>query len=345
MANRSKTSYEGLKINSINRSEFDDSLLRHNQRIDNRLNTEIQAVEKAERVVVKTIDQETQWFRQQLPTASSSRVKRPVLMEPGSSCSGTSGGAVVKDNSIAPNLVPDFMYRGKTFASYPSAPPSSAETANIKRPQHSTKDDGDLPETTTRESPQNNKETGLSQDREKSELLLSKSRPSRQRETKRSLEPFRPFQHKLNETVKAPTSNNHLYLTAHSVNSPTTSPSTAAVPFKSAVSRPGRAKHSGLSAVSRPHEAHTDLIVTSLSSSLHPAHRSTVRSHSHDGPDEAVTTPSFTEAEYKRSGRRRSGNLWDSLSIPKNTSTTRSIRSRLTREFTQVSTPRRSGRP
>nr|KAG5701301.1 hypothetical protein BaRGS_020663 [Batillaria attramentaria] len=95
----------------MNRSEFDDGLLRNNQRFDNRLQQEIQAVEKAQRIIAKGLDKESQFFRQRASVSSMTPTNTPrgAVKKNSFSEFGSYSGNEFPSNT---RLIPDYQYQG-----------------------------------------------------------------------------------------------------------------------------------------------------------------------------------------------------------------------------------------
>lgn len=103
------TIHKSLKMRTANRSEFDDSLVRHNQRQGNRLSLELEQWDKAQRVVTKGMDKDTQWFRQK--TQVSNNGVTPT--KPGKRHSFSYGIGSVGGDGQGAKLIPDYQYTSK----------------------------------------------------------------------------------------------------------------------------------------------------------------------------------------------------------------------------------------
>ncbi|XP_076437608.1 uncharacterized protein LOC143276838 [Babylonia areolata] len=123
MANARKNSiHHQLTVKRTSRSEYNDSLLRHNQRQENRLYKELEQWDKAQRTVAKGLDKESQWFKQTSATISHAhqRHKRNSMTD----LSGGGGAGGGEGQSSGPGqtqsrLIPDYQYRNRaTFVTY-----------------------------------------------------------------------------------------------------------------------------------------------------------------------------------------------------------------------------------
>ncbi|PVD32534.1 hypothetical protein C0Q70_07974 [Pomacea canaliculata] len=316
MATRSnRTQYSSTKIN---RAEFDDGLLRNNLRHDNRLVHELQAVEKAQRIIAKTLDHEKQWYRQKLASSSSSTaasLPRRKKTTPDLRTSlyvdarSAEGGRVTE----SVKLIPDFVYQGgRQRWSTGSGPPASGEV-----PEGGNRGDlGGAEVHVSSEDTARDKKAGsrpLLPDAGEQKLRQGSSK----RDEKKFSEGGKPAPDRRSAGTRLTDSPEaEAGFSRHSPNT-THERSRSKVETK-------RLKQKA--AQSQPSVHTEDHSPPKLSSDL------PVQPRLPPGPPDGSLV-----ADVNWDGRQRYTNVWDTLSTPRHVATSRSVRNRLHREFSSLS--------
>ena len=381
MASRkTSTIHQNMMMRTANRSEFDDSLLRHNQREENRLHLEIEQWEKAQRVVAKGLEKESQWFRSKLSGAG-----------PAGPASGSYGGQnrAKKNSSSEPGewagegrLIPDYQYRSKAYA---ATQPGSYADADHDQGGKQTNGESAADEEAERV-------TDRKRDSSKSHAHRKSSRAAKaggEERKKKSSKSSQQHQEKTASHSRRKSSSFGSHATESKTREALTDSDRAGA-VHNAAAKSSKASGAGDSdksdsrdaAVqaaqsggpsSKSHAKRTSAVLTSSSSASSSSTTTTTAATAAPPPSATQTTKTdeppppppppaattsvppllvLTDAsddvpsggglsqrvsrDAAWDGRRRYTNVWDTLSTPKYTSTVRSVRSRLQREFSNV---------
>ena len=389
MASRkTSTIHQNMMMRTANRSEFDDSLLRHNQREENRLQLEIEQWEKAQRVVAKGLEKESQWFRSKLSGAG-----------PAGPASGSYGGQTrtKKNSSSEPGewagegrLIPDYQYRSKAYA---ATQPGSYADADHAQGSKQTNGESAADE-------EEERVTDRKRDSSKSHAHRKSSRAAKaggEERKKKSSKSSQQHQEKTASHARRKSSSSTSHVPegkarealadseraglAHDAAAKSSKASGAADSDKSDSRDAAVQAAQGGGASSRSHAKRTSAVLTS-SSSASSSSTTTTTATTTTTTTAATTAPPPSATQTTKTdeppppppppaattcvppllaltdasddvpsggglsqrvsrdaawdGRRRYTNVWDTLSTPKHTSTVRSVRSRLQREFSNV---------
>lgn len=384
MASRkTSTIHQNMMMRTANRSEFDDSLLRHNQREENRLQLEIEQWEKAQRVVAKGLEKESQWFRSKLSGAG-----------PAGPASGSYGGQTrAKKNSSETGewagegrLIPDYQYRSKAYA---ATQPGSYADADHAQGGKQTNGESAADEEAERV-------TDRKRDSSKSHAHRKSSRAAKaggEERKKKSSKSSQQHQEKTASHSRRKSSSSGSHATESKAREALTDSERAGLAHDAAAkssktsgagdSDKSDSRDAAIQAAqgggpsSRSHTKRTSAVLTSSSSASSSSTTtatttttaattapppSATRTTKTDEPPPPPPPPAATTSvppllaltdasddvpsggglsqrvsrDAAWDGRRRYTNVWDTLSTPKYTSTVRSVRSRLQREFSNV---------
>ena len=360
-SSRKSSIHHNMMMRTANRSEYDDSLLRHNQRQENRLLLEIEQWEKAQRVVAKGLDKESQWFRQKLSLPSSNSPRASLPDRPRRTSTEVVGGAAGFHEN---RFIPDYqLARGRgpevpanEWGAREYTPPPAQSSANEEEEPGVEKASGHAHRRSSRvkeEGEGGKKSRGGNKHGEHHRKSSHVHRKSSRHHGKGSREA--EDEKRDPETGKG------------EGRAPDRKPSKDSDPAARAADRASESQppttpepeHHQPPPTRNKNKKNTDIPPSTLPG---PSPTSTKPEKPPPPPPQPTTAPPIPQdedtptanattsegeggavsprvlKELTWDGRRRYANVWDTLSIPKHTSTVRQVRNRLQREFTTIPT-------
>ncbi|XP_070209426.1 uncharacterized protein [Littorina saxatilis] len=296
--------HHSMQRNS-NRAEFKDAMLRVNQRQENRLALELEQWERAQRMVAKGLDKESQWFKQRQAVGPAKHRKRPSL---------------TGDHSSEVRLIPDYHFN----RAY-----TNLGTSTTTNNDHNAEDVADGGEELggDRKSVARGKSGAGGKEEERKKGGAKHSEPSKT--------PHGAHHKATKHQRDRPAHDEDGAQPKHDDGDDVSKSTSDVTKGKGDDSKPQKLTEAALQSLNittaeRPGDSPTKPSATTTAD-LQPT----------TAPLAAGGAVMTSEADgmmygYPPEGRRRSGNVWDSLSMPKNQSQVRSVRERLQREFTQI---------